>query len=440
VDNGPAPSGALRSLALTPCRESIGSLSVIDFVMCGPMTSRRYVSVLLLSVAEACSGSGSDDLPIGELPGTDVQTIDTVQWMVGAEPILEIGRSPAPEYQLHDVGGATRLEDGRVVIANRGSSELRVYDRKGSYLESWGRDGDGPGEFRHLHVMRRLNDGRLVAESSSRLTWFSDTGIYMGSIQFLARLVIPECRSAEDVLLPSGRVLLTESENQGVRGCPPIPSGAHRHVNTVMIYDPLSEGWDTLGVFPGTERMGNRYAVLGLSLLTATSPNQVFLGDTGGDSILVYSGEGVRLGALLVPFERREIPAGVRAQDEVRWSNSLTGASGVRQVSYPDSFPGFGRLLADELGHVWVMRFPEVDGPYSSWVIAGYRGTTVETKDPVWRVQSLRSDAFAEVTTPRGFYPLEIGADYLLGIVKDELDVESVVMLPLDRGRAALNN
>ena len=39
----------------------------------------------------------------------------------------------------------------------------------------------------------------------------------------------------------------------------------------------------------------------------------------------------------------------------------------------------------------------------------------------------------ASVTTPPGFYPIEIGADYILGITKDEYDVEAVRLYSLAR-------
>ena len=45
------------------------------------------------------------------------------------------------------VTDATRLPDGGIVIANAGSSELRVFNPDGSHSATWGRRGEGPGEF-----------------------------------------------------------------------------------------------------------------------------------------------------------------------------------------------------------------------------------------------------------------------------------------------------
>ena len=69
-------------------------------------------------------------------------------WRVGPTPAVTIGTTEGdPAYELFRVGDAMRLVDGRIVVANMGSGELRVFDSDGVHLESWGGQGDGPGEF-----------------------------------------------------------------------------------------------------------------------------------------------------------------------------------------------------------------------------------------------------------------------------------------------------
>ena len=90
------------------------------------------------------------------------------------EPELHIGvEEGAPEYMLTHVGGALRLADGRIIIADRDNLELRFYDSKGRHLKSAGGRGQGPGEFEYLwsvlhciagisrSVRRRSTDTRI---------------------------------------------------------------------------------------------------------------------------------------------------------------------------------------------------------------------------------------------------------------------------------------
>ena len=70
-------------------------------------------------------------------------------WRVGTDPLVSIGTpEAAADFQLHKVEDATRLADGRIVVANGGSMELLVFDATGQCLASWGGQGEGPGRIR----------------------------------------------------------------------------------------------------------------------------------------------------------------------------------------------------------------------------------------------------------------------------------------------------
>lgn len=69
-------------------------------------------------------------------------------WEFGAQPSLSIGSvDSGGADELFQVSDATRLGDGRIVIANSGSSEIRIFNPDGSHDRTWGSRGDGPGEF-----------------------------------------------------------------------------------------------------------------------------------------------------------------------------------------------------------------------------------------------------------------------------------------------------
>lgn len=70
-------------------------------------------------------------------------------WRLGPEPLVSIGKVEGEEpYLFTRIFGATMLSDGRIVIGDDGTKELRVFDREGNHLETWGGEGQGPGEFR----------------------------------------------------------------------------------------------------------------------------------------------------------------------------------------------------------------------------------------------------------------------------------------------------
>ena len=63
-------------------------------------------------------------------------------WRVAEAPFLDLGAVDGPPaYQFEFIAGATRLDDGGVIVADAGADELRAYDATGSHLWSTGRDG-----------------------------------------------------------------------------------------------------------------------------------------------------------------------------------------------------------------------------------------------------------------------------------------------------------
>ena len=121
------------------------------------MTSRW----LLLCVAIlACSDNGSKPgaADRNAIPATSLP-------IVSDSPTVVIGTvDEDPNYQFVDVVGATRRPDGTIVVADRGTSNLRFYDARGKFLRKVGRNGEGPGEFRMIGEFVPLQNGFLVRD------------------------------------------------------------------------------------------------------------------------------------------------------------------------------------------------------------------------------------------------------------------------------------
>lgn len=77
---------------------------------------------------------------------------------------LVIGTAVATEgpYQFSSIGALTVDRRGRVFAYDDGSGELRVFDSGGVYIRSVGRQGGGPGEYRHVAGIATTPDGRLA--------------------------------------------------------------------------------------------------------------------------------------------------------------------------------------------------------------------------------------------------------------------------------------
>lgn len=134
---------------------------------------------------------------------------------VDAAPLLRIqGVTPAGELTFAGVAAATRSSDGTTVVADRITSSIHFFDRDGTHLGRFGREGDGPGEFRHIawigtcgsdrvHVwamvgsrLTVVDKDRVVSsspgDSRTSLVAFSQDGRFLGRLNLPADVTVDE--------------------------------------------------------------------------------------------------------------------------------------------------------------------------------------------------------------------------------------------------------
>jgi hypothetical protein len=96
-------------------------------------------------------------------------------------------------------------------------------------------------------------------------------------------------------------------------------------------------------------------------------------------------------------------PATLRSM-EARWA----------VTPWPETLPAYADLMADAESNLWV----------ADYLAPG-------DEQPRWRVFDPEGRMLGTIETPIGFTIHEIGSDYLLGVERDELDVEKVVIYRL---------
>jgi hypothetical protein len=96
----------------------------------------------------------------------------TTGWSLSEEPIIEIGTLEGPdETSFSRVAGILLRQDGTVVVADRGASELRFFDEAGTFLRRVGRPGDGPGEFGAIESLHRYRGDSIAVWDGQRRIW-----------------------------------------------------------------------------------------------------------------------------------------------------------------------------------------------------------------------------------------------------------------------------
>ncbi len=370
-------------------------------------------------------------------------------WMIGDEPVVSIGtRDASDAFQFYRVGGATRLADGRIVVANGGSNELLVFDAEGNHLDAWAGRGDGPGEFRGLASVSPWPGDSLIAGDSQqgRASIFDLAGAHGRTMSLrgppdAATRAIAAAGGGADAgpvdiephvvlrVLPDG-TLLTRTP----RG---YSQGFHRWESSYALMGADGSALASLGNYLGTETYSafyeqddGNYAVIplwhpfGKSTVTTAWGDLAAIGDTETYEIRAYRGDG-SLARIVRRDHETRIPT--QAEQDEAFRDRFAGLAEedreprmavAADVPLVESFPAYSRLRGDALGHLWVAEF-KLPG-------ATYEGT-------LWTVFDREGRALGFVETPGGLSIFEIGEDYILGSTTDELGVEYVQIRELAR-------
>ena len=218
-------------------------------------------SVFLATIAcadprdQASPGGDSTGLEAAVRDSADIRIIENprppagsrLDWRVGAEPAVTIGSVDGEDpYLLSRVRGGFIVPDGRIVVVNGGSNELRVFDALGIHVATWGGSGEGPGEFTSLIQAHRWPGDSLIALYSQgrRLSVLDSEGNF-GRAFALQR---DDAFFLVEAVSPAGVIL---SSDLFLRGG--LPEGLSRPEQHYRVRGTAGEFLASVGSFPGTE-------------------------------------------------------------------------------------------------------------------------------------------------------------------------------------------
>ncbi len=350
-------------------------------------------------------------------------------WRIGPEPAVSIGVLEGEEpYMLNWAFNPVRLSDGRIVVANFGTQEVRMFDASGTHLATWGGSGEGPGEFRSLTRVASWPGDSIVAWYSTGLglSVFDSNGDYGRSFTL---------QSGQDTIWLRPRAVAARRD--GTILSIMDPEGAD--TAEVEIWDGEGALVGSLGRHPSkpfivtTNERGQRE-------LSGIAYSRELVTGLWGDLIVVspttsYEIRAFRADGTLARIVRREHVLRAPAEADLEpWIEEQVGMvasspglpeglidrmrQALQSTSLAETFPAFSAILPDAAGNLWVREydFPREERPTPLWTVF----------DPEGRVLGF-------VETPTGLRITQIGEDYILGHVEDALGVESIQLWPLER-------
>lgn len=413
-----------------------------------PIT-RLFVSILLtLAAPELTAQTDSAGIPIITArtplwgPGEG--------WTVSDEPLVQIGAlAGAAEHQLHGVVGTVRLSDGDIVIGEWTSGELRCYDGDGELVWRTAGEGEGPGEHAFLSFVGTIPGDSVVTFDHGllRAQVFAPGGEAARTI----RVDVPGPGFGPgDIIGISERHLVLTFADQ--RGEAP-PPGVARWPGIAIMALSLDDGrMRTVTDLPGPEvymfreggQVGNYIYTFGKGPRYAVSGGRLALVDTERFSVRSIALDDGSATWIL----RRDEPAlevtgeHVEAYAELA-ASLIRGREGMpegaveavkrnaRQGPMASTLPVLHSLHLDAVGNLWVEPYSLPGADISPFQVYSPDGTWLGTLAMPSGISFEAAPGLRNGTGPQSGF--EIGDDYILGVWRDELDVEYVRLYALEK-------
>ena len=421
-----------------------------------PVTLVATVTALAVSVFAGCASGDETSSESRSVTGRDSAAIRIVEnaapawgtdqgWQVAPIPEVVIGSSSSPmddrdEVPLYRVQGARFLSDGRIVVANAGSSEVMVFDTAGTLVTRFGGRGEGPGELQSIVAVHVCGGDSIAVVDSRQTLHFFDAA---GTFERRSRPRLGEgSLSVRGVSTNCGRALL----QQRTRTPPLDRQGLTEDVFAWV--DSFSEAVDTvttaelLEVWTRTFGGGSRGWLIpwGSSGRThATGNGQSVVGNGRVPELRRYDSAGGL--ELIVRWPGQPQPVGAadrrryseRRMEFLAWAppnepeTRLLFPALDEHPEVPTHKPLFDRLLLDDRGGIWARVFPEESfGLFDSRL----PGPMIFTE--TWTVFDPVGVWLGDLTLPERFELHTVGRDRLLGVTRDSLDVETVRVLRVE--------
>ena len=386
------------------------------------------MATLLLCAGASCTGEDSGPPLVVQRDSAGIQIVEAMRplwgdsslWSIDPDPVVDLTLTGSgPEHDFFRSGSMKQRPDGSLVIADRDSREVRVFSENGEFQGAFGGRGDGPGEFTSLGRVENAGDtllaigrGRVVVASHDLAvirTFNIDRYAY--DLHYLrGGTVLPELRPP---VLPQ----------EGV-------SGLIRSPQALVLFDLEGTQIDSIGETRGSEsyvharddEYGGAEPLFARSAHIETLEGLIFRGSSDMMQVEELDTSGRLVRFLRVPGYPLDLSdVQVAAEREARLEAVPAAMPAflrrmVEDLPSPATRPAYDDILVDPSGALWLEL---------------HRGASEQDQPQEWLVLDADGIWLGTVKVPDDFRVTDVTMETVLGVWRDELDVEHPQVLRL---------
>lgn len=328
------------------------------------------------------------------------------------------------------------LDDGRFAVGDGMAEEVRLFDRQGRHLRTFGGKGAGPGELDGMQGAFVDHEGmlRVAEQGNARLSIFHPDSGFVGSIP--VRLYSYGFRGPwEAAIDPSGRTVVASSGQ----------FGEGRFWNMLRVYDPEMTQLDSVPYdeytgfsergdeYPGTWRITLGNGEMHVQVPFFAQPRQIvtptaelWTSAEGAERLEIVRWRPPADTTLVIVSERpvESVTSSERdsamADVRERLAERVPGSTALDPSRIPDTKPPVYGLSLDDRGRLWA----RITDPAAD--------TTVFD---VFSEDGVHAESIAFPFRVDGWVPPVVRGDTVWAVVIDDVDVQYVARarLPTDR-------
>lgn len=405
----------------------------------------RALAGIGLVAGLACQSGGEAVLPqTVDSAGIRITTIgaapaDVVEWRLVVQPELVVtGAEAGDSAAFAQVGTVRWLESGRFVVGDVMANRLYVFDSAGQFLRAFGREGNGPGEFRQLGSMTALAADSVATYDPSLLrlsVWHPDTG-------FVRSTHLRGEESPESWLVDAWpwRDSASVALQMSLAPQDAAAGGGQRRWQTrarLTLRDAAGEVVKTSPLFDGTYTVlhagGDAHAPFSHRGFVAVASDRVYYGSGASYAISYIDTSFDQAGELRWPGQREALTTAEVEQVMERVYAGLPAGypmdrrrarvePGFAPATLPRNRPAIGRVLVASDGRLWVERF-----------VATHPSSPLPAASDEWTVLEADGRPVARLRIPPGVRLEDVRGSKVAVVGRDSVDVQHVGVYQLAR-------
>jgi hypothetical protein len=334
-----------------------------------------------------------------------------------------------PGQDFHRITSAFRHTADHIFVADRGSSEVRLFDGRGALQRRIGGRGGGPEEFAALMgVWPYASDSVYTFDPvAQRISIWTVSGVFGRSLrlptQFGPRILMARHADVPGFVVVVAAAPRTEMAEPGESAMDSVD---------IVVLDETGDALARLRVqhqaihttVPPDGRAQMHPLPFDPVGLVATGRRRIYYGWPDEWTVFRFDHQGGVVDTLRFDLPTRPLTADIID----RWvEQRLASVSALQRpatrryfesLPFPLYLPTFDRMLEDDLGYLWLREFRVPEASAVRWYVVDSNGEIV---------------AYAEIDG--SLEPTHVGPDFIVGVSRDELDRERVAVVSLERAR-----